>query len=68
MVKNLAANAGDVRDTGSIAGSGRSGGGTAGSYCGLCTSLCQELFDRTGCAGWLCLRMGIKSVNLYGGR
>ena len=40
MVKNPAANAGDIRDTGSIPGSGRSPGGGPGSpfqYSGECS-------------------------------
>ena len=48
MVKNLPANAGDVRDVGSISGSGRSPGGGHGN---LLQYLCWECHGQRSLAG-----------------
>ena len=37
MVKNMPANAGDIRDVGSVPGSGRPSGGGAASYSSILT-------------------------------
>ena len=54
MVKNLPANAGDVRDTGSIPGSGRSPGGGHGNP--LQYSCLEKAMDR---GAWEATALGI---------
>ena len=57
MVKNLPANAGDIRDTGSILGSGRSPGGGHGNP--LQYSCMKNLMDR---AAWQAMVIGSQRV------